>query len=194
MGIIPLFRHILSHFCCTGQDANTLLSLSEMAFNISWLIGEWKKLKYKKQWGAICDLGWDGSVEAVRAGQSCNLPAGIWLHCGGSSVLPCHLLVCVWLDVSMDVCVHHPLWRTTKLTSQLPGHTPVLTLYSLCVCVLYRCLFIFCFITFKMVAAQSISNPSNHSTIFSQWHLFFLTLLLWLSHYNFNARHDFHLS
>lgn len=50
-------------------------------------------------WGPAC---WG---EALRAAQSCNLPPGIWLDCGGSSILPCHLLVCVWLYGSVCVCV-----------------------------------------------------------------------------------------
>jgi len=118
----PFLSLDISSSCCTGQDTDTFICLLDTAFNPNRL--EWKNLKYSKQCRGILDLGWAGTVEAVLTGQSCNLPAGIRLHCGGLSALPCHLLVCVWLDVSEDVCVHHPLWRTTKLTSLLPGHTP----------------------------------------------------------------------
>lgn len=48
------------------------------------------------------DLLW---LEGIQIIQSCNFTQGILLNCGGSSALPCHLLVCVWLSACIDVCV-----------------------------------------------------------------------------------------
>lgn len=171
-----VFHSCFSHIRTCCKSFLLLMWLSEMSFSLNQLEEEWKKLF----------LIWACWGEAVWAGQSCNLPPGIRLDCGVSSLLPCHLLVCVWLRVSMDVCVRVALCDAqTKLASgSLDALQPSRCILCVYFLLLTRRLFIFRFITCRKIAAQSISSPSKHSSNF-HWGRIFIAL----SPY---ARRDFH--
>lgn len=116
---------------------------------------------------------WTSLVEAAWTGLSCNFPLRIWLHCGGSCALPCHLLVCVWFDVCPDVCVSSILGDAQP--SEFRGCLDVLQppVFILCAFSCFSYIFTFWFVTFRTVTAQSISHPSHYSSVSHSDSIFF---------------------